>query len=269
MIEITSNRNDRVKLVRALQSKPRSRRKEGKIVLEGVRLLGDALDSGVSPEFVFCQPEQVAPGRPAHDLFQKVQAAGIECFAVPDEIMAEMSDTETPQGILGVLPKPSVALPSQPELVLVLDGLNIPGNLGSALRTAAAAGVDLVVLPPNTVDPYNPKVLRGAMGAHFRLPLLQLRWAEIAARFDYLPAYIAAAGGTQAHFEVDWQPPALVIIGGEAHGPTDAAYHLSTTSIAIPMASGTESLNASVAAGVILYEIRRQRILAARKGTTP
>lgn len=268
MIEITSNRNDRVKLVRALQSKPRSRRKEGKIVLEGVRLLADAVSCGVLPEFIFYQPDQVAPGRPAHDLFEQLQAAGVEYFAVPDAIMAEVSDTETPQGVLGVLPMPAVEVPAQPDLVLVLDGLNIPGNLGSALRTAAAAGVDVVVLPPNTVDPYNPKVLRGGMGAHFRLPLLQLDWAGIAAQFGHLPAFVAAADGSQSYFEVDWRQPSLVIIGGEAHGPTNAAYHLSTTSIAIPMASGTESLNASVAAGVILYEIRRQRILAVGKGAS-
>lgn len=266
MIEITSNRNERVKLVRALQSKPRSRRKERKIVLEGVRLLADAVSCGVLPEFIFYLPEQVAPGRPAHELFQQLQAAGVEYFAVPDTIMAEVSDTETPQGVLGVLPMPAVEMPPQPDLVLVLDGLNIPGNLGSALRTAAAVGVDAVVLPPNTVDPYNPKVLRGGMGAHFRLPLLQLNWTEIVEQFGHLQAYVAAADGSLAYFEVNWCQPSLVIIGGEAHGPTDAAYHLSTTSIAIPMASETESLNASVAAGVILYEIRRQRIQSAGKG---
>ncbi len=266
MIEITSSQNERVKLVRALQSRGRTRRKEGRLVLEGVRLLADALECGARPDFVFYLPAQVASGQPAHGLFQALEAQGVPLFAVPEVIMAEVSDTETPQGILGVLPLPQIAPPEAPGLVLVLDGISIPGNLGSALRTAAAAGVDAVVLPPATVDPFNPKVLRGGMGAHFRLPILQLDWDAIRARFGSLPAYVAAADGAQPYYAVDWLAPALVIVGGEAHGPTGPAYALAASSISIPMASGTESLNAAVAAGVILYEIRRQRLLAAGKG---
>ncbi|MBN2469172.1 MAG: RNA methyltransferase [Anaerolineae bacterium] len=266
MVEITSSQNDRVKLVRALQSRARSRRKEGKLVLEGVRLLADALACGARPEFVFYLPDQVASGQPAHPLFQALEAQDVPLFAVPEAIMAEVSDTETPQGILGVLPLPQVAPPEVVTLVLVLDGIKTPGNLGSALRTAAAVGVDAVVLPPDTVDPFNPKVLRGGMGAHFRLPILQLDWPAINRRFGALPAYVAAADGDQPYYAVDWLPPALVIVGGEAQGPTSPAYDMALRSIAIPMASGTESLNAAVAAGVILYEIKRQRLLAAGKG---
>lgn len=266
MMEITSSQNERVKLVRALQSRSRSRRKEGKLVLEGVRLLADALDCGARPDFVFYLPEQVAAGQPAHPLFEALWAQDVPLFAVPEAIMAEISDTETPQGVLGVLPLPQIAPPEVVELVLVLDGIKTPGNLGSTLRTAAAAGVDVVVLPPNTVDPFNPKVLRGGMGAHFRLPILQLDWPAINRQFGALPAYVAAADGDQPYYGVDWLAPALVIVGGEAHGPTSTAYAMALRSITIPMVSGTESLNAAVAAGVILYEIRRQRLLAAGKG---
>ncbi|GAB4569053.1 MAG: RNA methyltransferase [Anaerolineae bacterium] len=268
MQEITSNRNERIKLVKALQSRARARRKEGKLVLEGVRLVGDALARGFSPDFVCVVPEQAQVGRPAHDLVQTLEAQGVPLFAVSEALMREMSDMEAPQGVLAVLAIPELPVPDAPTLALVLDGINIPGNLGSALRTAAAAGVDVVILPPNTVDPYNPKVLRGGMGAHFRLPVLQLDWPEIEARFGQLPMYVAAADGAQSIYAVNWIDPALVVIGGEAHGPTSEATRRAATSVAIPMASETESLNASVAAGVILYEIVRQRLAAGRKGSS-
>ena len=111
--------------------------------------------------------------------------------------MRQASDTETPPGLLAVVPLPRIAVPEAVSLALALDGMSNPGNLGSTLRTAAAAGVDVVILTPNTVDPYNPKVLRGGMGAQFRLPILELEWAEIALRFGQLHAYLAAADGAQ------------------------------------------------------------------------
>jgi len=176
--------------------------------------------------------------------------------------MKQASDVETPPGLLAVLPQPALPVPTAPSFVLALDGMNNPGNLGSALRAAAAAGVDGVVLPPNTVDPFNPKVLRGGMGAHFRLPSQRLDWPEVAARYGELAAYVAAADGERPYFGVDWTRPSLLIIGGEAHGAGEAARRVAAGRVAIPMASRTESLNATVAAAVILFEARRQRLLA-------
>lgn len=266
MTDIASPRNERVKLVKALQSRARQRRREGKIVLEGVRLITDALACGLTPEFVLYTVDEVTLGRPAYRLFQQLAELNIPLLSVSQGIMEQISDTETPPGLLAVVPLPQVAMPEVVSLALVLDAMNNPGNLGSALRTAAAAGVDVVILTPNTVDPYNPKALRGGMGAQFRLPILELDWTDIALRFGHLNAYLAAADGAVPYYAVDWLRPSLVIIGGEAHGPTAPARALAAATIAIPMAGQTESLNAAVATGVILYEARRQRTLSTQKG---
>ncbi len=262
MTEITSPKNERVKLIRELQSQARARRELGLIVVEGVRLVEDALDCGLRPEFVLYREDEVGPQRPARGLFERLQALGTPCLSASEAVIKQASDVETPPGVLAVLPQPALPVPDAPSLVLALDGMNNPGNLGSALRAAAAAGVDVVVLPPDTVDPFNPKALRGGMGAHFRLPIQRLDWAAIAARYGGLAAYVAAASSPRPYFDVDWTLPSLLIIGGEAHGAGEAARRHAAGSVAIPMASRTESLNATVAAAVILFEARRQRLLA-------
>jgi TrmH family RNA methyltransferase len=265
MPDITSPHNERLKQVRALQSQTRARRQEGLIVVEGVRLIEDALDCGLEPAYVLYLEDEVAPGRPAADLFAWLNAAGTACLSVTEPVMKAASDVATPPGILAVLPAPDLPVPAAPTLVLALDGMQNPGNLGSALRAAAAAGVGLVLLPPDTVDPFNPKVVRGGMGAHFRLPVRRLDWAAIAVEYGGLASYVAAADGEAVYSDVDWTRPSLLIVGGEARGAGQQARQLAATAVAIPMASSTESLNATVAAAVILFEARRQRRRAAHE----
>jgi TrmH family RNA methyltransferase len=129
------------------------------------------------------------------------------------------------------------------------------------LRTAAAAGVDAALLPPGGVDPYSPKVLRAAMGAHFRLPLASLSWEEMAAYVQQagLRLYLADAGAGEPYISCDLRSPLALIVGGEAEGAGQAARRLAGERLHIPMASGVESLNAAAAAAVLLFEIRRQR----------
>jgi TrmH family RNA methyltransferase len=251
MSVISSPQNDRVKLVRQLQQQAKARRQHRQLVLEGVRLVRDALDSGARPDFI-CYTPDTEPG-----LIARLQTAGIACLAVTDDLLRDMADTETPQGILGVFPWPDRPLPPVPALILVADGWRDPGNLGTALRTAAAAGVDGVVLTPGTVDPYNPKTLRAGMGAHFRVPILALSWPDLAQRFPDLPIYMADAAGAVSYQAVDWTQPSVIVIGGEAHGPQSEARALPHTLIRIPMVAGAESLNAAVAASLLIYEARR------------
>jgi TrmH family RNA methyltransferase len=142
---------------------------------------------------------------------------------------------------------------------LILDGIADPGNLGTILRTAAAASVGLVVLAPHCVDPFNPKALRSAMGAHFRIPIARQSWDEIAGAVSGLSLYLADSGGTLPYYNVDWRGPSALIVGGEAHGADPHARQLAGATVAIPMGSAVESLNAASAAAVILFEIRRQR----------
>ncbi len=252
MSTVSSPHNDRVKLVRQLQQQAKARRQQQRLVLEGVRLVRDALDSGARPDFICYTPDTADP-----TLIERLQTAGIACLAVTGDLMRDMADTETPQGVLGVFPWPVRPLPPSPTLILVADGWRDPGNLGTALRTAAAAGVDGVVLTPGTVDPYNPKTLRAGMGAHFRVPILALSWPDLVQRFPDLPVYIADAAGEVAYHAVDWTQPSVIVIGGEAHGPQSEARAVPHTLIRIPMVAGAESLNAAVAASLLIYEARR------------
>jgi TrmH family RNA methyltransferase len=143
---------------------------------------------------------------------------------------------------------------------LIVDSLRDPGNLGTLLRSAAASDVDVVLLPPETVDAYNPKVVRGAMGAHFRLPILEAAWAEIAERVRGMNVYLAAADGELTYSVPDWTQPSALIVGGEASGASKDALQLATKRISIPLSREVESLNAAVAAGIILFEAKRQRM---------
>jgi RNA methyltransferase, TrmH family len=259
MTTITSQQNERVKLVRALQTQPKTRRSEEKIVLEGVRLINDALDSGAIPAFAFYTAEAAQPDRPTNSVYETLRGLGIDLLEVAPDIMTYVSDVETTPGLLAVFPMPKLEIPAQIRLALILDGIADPGNLGTVLRSAAAAGVDVAILAPNSVDPFNPKVLRGAMGAQFRLPIRRLTWAEIEEHYASMPIYLADAGGDLAYTAVNWRDPAVLIVGSEAQGADDHARRLANSVVHIPMASGAESLNAAVAASVILFEAHRQR----------
>lgn len=247
---ITSLQNSRVKLINGLQTRPRTRRKERKMVLEGIRLLRDAIERGSKPEFVFYDPKTVD-----YEFLADLQERNFEVIPVTPEVMQYVSDTQTPQGLIGVFPIPTPYLPRQPRSVLILDNVREPGNVGGLLRTAAAAGTELVILSPGCADPYNNKVLRSGMGAHFRIPVVEATWEEIVGYCEPLQVYLAAGDGEVSYDQVNWRERWALVIGSEAHGISSA---ISGTRIRIPMAAATESLNAMVAAAVILFEAQRQ-----------
>jgi TrmH family RNA methyltransferase len=158
-----------------------------------------------------------------------------------------------------VLPIPNLPRPEYPTLTLILDRVRDPGNLGTILRTALAAGVEQVLLVPGTVDASNPKVVRSAMGAHLRLPLATLRWEAIAGVVTGCDVWLAATGGETPDPAVDWTRPVALIVGGEATGAGKRARVLAQGRVSIPMAAGVESLNTAVATAVTLFEAVRQR----------
>ncbi len=250
---ITSIQNERVKLVRTLQEKARARRKHMRIAVEGTRLVRDAWGRGSRPDFVLYDPDAADTA-----LVNKMTKARVNMIAVSAEVMAHACDTEQPQGIVGVFPLPVPPMPRKPRRVLICDTINDPGNMGGLLRSAAAAGVDVAILSPDCADPYNPKALRAGMGAHFRLPVVEATWTEIGTFCEELSVYAADADGTQDYDHVDWTQRCALIVGSEAHGLSAAAQALAKTQIRIPMAAQTESLNAMVAASIILFEAARQ-----------
>ena len=150
------------------------------------------------------------------------------------------------------------------DFVLVADGVRDPGNLGTLLRTAAGAGVTEVIVTPNSVDPYNPKCVRSAMGAHFLVSLRQMSLEGVSEYLLRLPVIaLADANGDAAYDEVKWTSACAIIVGSEAFGPNQVLFELATAYVRIPLARNLESLNAGVAGSHVVLEAARQRRRAA------
>ncbi|MGH2524713.1 MAG: TrmH family RNA methyltransferase, partial [Anaerolineales bacterium] len=164
---ITSPSNDKIKLVRALQAQRRAREKERLFVIEGVRLAEEAVRARLPVKLVLHTDHLDPRSRSA---LNQLARLGAQVETVSPAVMAAASGTQTPQGLLAVVSFPSFVI-RHSSFVIVLDRLSDPGNLGTILRTADAAGVEAVFLAPGTVDAYNPKVVRAALGAHFHLPI--------------------------------------------------------------------------------------------------
>lgn len=248
--------NSRVKLVRQLQQRREVRDHERLFVAEGIRLTDDFIRAGMAAQFAL-----VNVGATAQQWMRDHH--GVECVEVSDAIMRDISLETTPPGVVVVFQMPPRA---QPEaafagswLVLILDALRDPGNLGACLRVAAGADCRHVVLAPGSVDPFNPKVVRGGMGAHARVTVSSMAWDEIRVACHTRPVWAADAGGAQRYDQVRWAEPNALIIGSEASGISGEAREVVSGTVSIPLANNVESLNAAVACGVILFEAARQR----------
>ncbi len=253
---ITSTSNPRVQWVRTLQNKRRARKSESLFIIEGTRLANEATSSR-SPAKLVLYTDAVEQGD--QRLIEELINLGAEAEEVSERVMKACSDTEAPQGLLAVLPIPVSTPPDNLSLALIADRISDPGNLGTILRTALAAGVEAVFLSPGTVDPFNPKVVRGAMGAHFHLPIIQEQISEIEKRLRGIDVWVAEVGLGPPYYDVDWNKPSVIVIGSEAHGPSDELRSIAKGCTHIPIQDVAESLNASVAAAVILFEIARRR----------
>ena len=257
---ITSNQNPKIKLVRALAARPKERRKEGAFLAEGVRLLEEALAAKWSFRFALYSEGLSKRG---DELLEKLNTEGVTVDEVPPKLLSSISETETSQGIIAVLDHTQLPIPSSPTFLLIPDSIRDPGNLGTLIRTAVAAGVQALLLPPETTDAFAPKVLRAGMGAHFRLPIRSWNWDEIEqfCKSDNLQIFLADMDG-QTCWENDFRNPLALIIGGEAEGASQQALKLADTKVRIPMHDQVESLNAGVAGAVLMFEIVRQRSIA-------
>ncbi|MGB9754422.1 TrmH family RNA methyltransferase [Roseiflexus castenholzii] len=258
---ITSPANQHVKRIRSLAADRQERRRERMFVLEGVRLVADALESGATLTLVLYAPEQLQQTPAGLDLLQRLQCLPVGYAATP-QVIASVADTVHPQGVVALARWPQI-LPGKPGLILVIDAVQDPGNLGTLLRSAEAVGVAQTLCSVGTVDVYAPKVVRSAMGAHFRLSIEQdVRWDEIGERLAYVDhVYAADPHARMPYYAADWRQPSALLVGNEAHGLSEAARRLATKPITIPMRGRAESLNVAVAASVILFEALRQRTL--------
>ncbi|MBI2953834.1 MAG: RNA methyltransferase [Chloroflexi bacterium] len=255
---ITSTANERVKYVRYLH-RADVREREKCFIVEGVRLVEEALQAGLEPKLALVNPSQLEKSARGRHLLGRLRS--FEAIPVSERVLGYAADTVTPQGVLIVVPYPQ---PGETQdlgpLALVLDGLRDPGNTGTILRSAEASGVKVVILTPDCADVFSPKVVRAGMGAHFHLTLLPgSQWPDIKRKLDGRPIWVATAETGLAYFEVDWTRESALVIGGEAHGPSEEGRRAATGFVNIPMAGPAESLNAAVAASIILFEALRQR----------
>lgn len=256
---IASKDNPRIKEARKLAERA-GRTARGRFLVEGVRLLADAWQSGARPAVVYVAEDASQRNAALAALLEEVRAAAVPAFVCTSGVMAALTGTVTPQGIVAEMALPVLPLPANLSLVLLLDRLRDPGNAGTLLRATEAAGAGLAIFGPETVDPFNDKVVRAGMGAHFRLPLRGCRtWAEVDALLPPGCAlYAADAAGELAYDAVDWRQPAVLVVGGEAEGISPEARARSQL-VSIPMQGRAESLNAAMAGTVILFEAVRQR----------
>lgn len=258
---ISSIQNPKIKRIRLLQSQAKSRKKHKAFVIEGIRLLEEAIKAHQKPELVLFTSNLDNRGQ---HLLEVLKQGGVPCEKVSPDVLKSASDTETPQGILAVLPSQPLPLPANVDFLIIVDEIRDPGNLGTLLRTSLATGTQAMLLSPGTVDPTSPKVIRAGMGAHFRIPVLSCSWEEIRIATDGLTVFAADMTKGSRYWDTDLTKPLGLLIGGEAHGPGENARNLADTLIHIPMMDDTESLNAAVAGAVLMYEVLRQRTLTSR-----
>lgn len=258
MTRISSLKNPKIQQIRALLNQRQEREQAGKFVIEGVRLTEEALAAGWLPDLILISPSLSARGK---WLVEEMASRGVPIEELEERTLNQLSDTQSSQGILAVLPKKELPLPPGWDLLLVADGLRDPGNLGTILRSAAAAGVQAVLTTSGTTDPFAPKVVRAGMGAHFSLPLITSDWVSIRRLAAQRPAriLIADSAGGESLWQADLREPLVLVVGGEAEGAQPGAYAGTHNLIHIPMPGKSESLNVSVAASILLFEIVRQR----------
>jgi TrmH family RNA methyltransferase len=253
---ITSASNSKVKLVRALAGRARDRREQRAFLAEGVRLVEDAVTSDWPFRFILHTAELSARGE---ELLRRLKQRGIEVDEVSTRLLASISETENSQGILAVLEDRVPHREHALDFVLIADSIRDPGNLGTLLRSAEAAGADAAFLGPGTTDAFAPKVVRSAMGAHFRLPLYEVNWDEVRTQVGAYRwnVYLADMDGASC-WETKFHRPLALIIGGEAEGATASARAIAVHKVGIPMQGRGESLNAAVAGSVLMFEVARQ-----------
>jgi TrmH family RNA methyltransferase len=276
---ITSGSNQHIQQLRALHV-PKGREQQRAFLVEGPHLLEAAFAVGVTPSLIVYSPndlERTPQGRKLLGQIQAAEAAGAQVYEAAPVAIERAADTRTPQGVVAAVAVADVA-PNKVRarrrgrmrpMMVLLDAISDPGNLGTILRSALAADADEVALGPGCADPFNPKVLRAGAGAHFRLPVRELAsWGEARELLHGAPAarqvLVAESEGRVAYTDCDLTLRTGLIIGNEAHGISPEAAKLATQHISIPMYNHVESLNAAVAASVLLFEAVRQRRAAER-----
>jgi len=259
MHRVTSRHNARLAEAAGLLSSSRERRKAGRCVLEGLHLIEVYLDRVGPPETLILVDERVNEP-PFRALAARIPADAV--IAVPAAIFGEVSTLPAAVGALAVIATPAPALPMPAGFHLLLEDVQDPGNVGAMLRTAAAAGVEQVLLSKHCAFAWSPKVLRAGQGAHFLTAIIEdvdlVAWSR-AFRTDGRVIATVAHGGADL-YTTELPPRLAIAIGNEGAGLSAALLDEADARITIPMPGGAESLNAAAAAAVVLFECVRRRL---------
>lgn len=259
---LTSTRHPLVKTIHALED-PRYRRSEHLVVIEGVRMLEEALAAGVALNVLLYDPALTTEARAATVL---ARARTLNAHLIPahPRVIAASSQVKTPQGMIAIAEAPQAdfaELLHAPDLLLVVaDRLQDPGNLGTLIRLADAAGASGVVVTAGSVDPLHPKVLRATAGSIFHLPVTSAPAGAVISALQARGVRILVADqrGARDYTEVDLHPPVALVFGNEGAGIDPQWTTGASATVRIPLYGRADSLNVAVAAGILLYEVRRQ-----------
>ncbi len=259
---ITARSNNQLKTVAKLMKKRSEREEAGLFVCEGRKMFFEILTQAPDLLVKAYWAQSALAALPSGE---RALASGCPFEEVADDVFDSVAQTVTPQGVLALVKmckKTPGQLAEQGKTLLLLETLQDPGNLGTILRTAEAAGIGGVILSSDSVDAYSPKVVRATMGAIFRVPFA---YAEsfpdtlLMLKERGYTLYAAHLNGSVPYDEPDYAGPVGILIGNEGNGLSDEATALSDRRIRIPMEGSAESLNAAVAAAILMYEVKRKR----------
>ena len=260
---ITSTSNPRIRQLIALQEKAKKRREENCFLAEGIKMLREAPESWIR-EIYLTNEALYKLQKEEAETFQKINRTGYELLS--DEVMKRASDTQTPQGVITVLDRPSYEpdelLADSEGTFLLLENLQDPGNLGTIVRTGEGAGVRGIIMTADTVDIFNPKTIRSTMGSVYRVPFIYVETlTEVVEKMKEknIPVYAAHLKGQKNYYEFDYRKGCAFLIGNEGNGVKKETADLADDYLKIPMQGQVESLNAAIAASVLMYEAYRQR----------
>ncbi|QSH42173.1 RNA methyltransferase [Lentisphaerota bacterium ZTH] len=263
MLKITSGQNARVKHAVKLRNR-RAREKENLTLLEGYRELTRGREYGMKIREVFCSP-QMFLGSNEMSLLNELETDGVPVMEVPDFLLEKMAYRDRPEGLIAVaeMRQHKLAdLPVRPGgLYIVAEAVEKPGNLGSILRSADAAGVDGLIICNKCTDIYNPNVIRASTGALFSVPLAEAASEEAIEwlRKNNIKSLAATPHAEKIYTNVDMKQAIAIVVGTEQHGLTDVWLSKADINVCIPMLGKIDSLNVATAATILLYEAARQR----------
>jgi TrmH family RNA methyltransferase len=263
--------NPRIKQLRRLLGRRSARREVGRLVIEGPVLVAEALAAGTGVVEVYVDAEHLGgPAGPSRWPWLADVPPEI-LWPVAPGVLGRVLDSEHPQPVAAVVAVPERGLDEvlgavEPPFVIVLAGVGDPGNVGTIIRSAAAAGA-VVLITEGTADPFNPKTVRASAGAVLRTPLAEVASSGLVGQLGAagIPVWVADAGGGATPDETALDGPVALVVGNEAHGVPPEIVAAATGRLHLPMVGATESLNVAMAASILLFDVARQRRAAANR----